>query len=132
MRRGLMRWDQDELPKRVLLDRRARLQAAIERDGLDAFLIYTNLVRPSAVCWLTGFTPYWIDSLLLIAQDGSRSWRLRYRSVSPTGFVRPVVLTKSSTRRDRAARLASVWPGIIASVSACWNSMLFRRDTMMT
>ena len=71
MRRGLMRWDQDELPKPVLLDRRARLKAAIERDGLDAFLIYTNLVRPSAVCWLTGFTPYWIDSLLLIAQDGS-------------------------------------------------------------
>src|SRR5215831_21003669 len=71
MRRGLMRWDQDELPKSVLLDRRARLKAAMERDRLDGFLIYTNLVRPSAVCWLTGFTPYWIDSLLLIAQDGS-------------------------------------------------------------
>ena len=71
MRRGLMRWDEDELPKSVLLDRRARLRAAMERDRLDAFLIYTNLVRPSAVCWLTGFTPYWIDSLLLVAQDGS-------------------------------------------------------------
>jgi hypothetical protein len=66
-----MRWDKDELPKAVLLDRRARLKAAMERDRLDGFLIYTNLVRPSAVCWLTGFTPYWIDSLLLIAPDGS-------------------------------------------------------------
>jgi Creatinase/Prolidase N-terminal domain len=40
------------------------------RDGLDAYLIYTNLVRPSAVSWLTGFTPYWIDSILLVRRDG--------------------------------------------------------------
>jgi hypothetical protein len=70
MRRGLMRWDENELPKAVLLERRARLQAAMRRDRLDGLLIYTNLVRPSAVCWLTGFTPYWIDSLLLVPQDG--------------------------------------------------------------
>jgi Xaa-Pro aminopeptidase len=40
------------------------------RDGLDAYLIYTNLVRPSAVCWLTGFTPYWIESILLVPRSG--------------------------------------------------------------
>jgi hypothetical protein len=40
------------------------------QDGLDAFLLYTNLVRPAAVCWLTGFTPYWIESLLLVPRDG--------------------------------------------------------------
>src|SRR5437764_10476926 len=71
MRRGLMRWDEDELPKSVLLDRRARLKAAMRRDRLDAFVIYTNLVRPSAVHWLTGFTPYWIDSLLLVPASGA-------------------------------------------------------------
>src|SRR5438067_11724174 len=71
MRRGLMRWDEDELPKSVLRNRRSRLLAAMERDRLDALLMYTNIVRPSAVCWLTGFTPYWIDSLLLLQQDGS-------------------------------------------------------------
>jgi hypothetical protein len=70
MRRGLMRWDKDELPKDALIQRRARLRAAMQRDRLDGLLIYTNLVRPSAVCWITGFTPYWIDSLLLVPQDG--------------------------------------------------------------
>jgi Creatinase/Prolidase N-terminal domain len=70
MRRGLMKWDENELPRAVLLDRQSRLRAAMERERLEAFLIYTNLVRPSAVCWLTGFTPYWIDSLLLLPQAG--------------------------------------------------------------
>ena len=36
---------------------------------MDAFVVYTNNVRPSAVTWLTGFTPYWSDALLLVQQD---------------------------------------------------------------
>src|SRR5438874_2655200 len=70
MRRGLMGWDADELPKRTLDDRVVRLQTAMKRNNLDAFLIYTNLVRPSAVCWVTGFTPYWIESILLVPSNG--------------------------------------------------------------
>src|SRR5262245_44103537 len=70
MRRGLMGWDQAELPKSALLTRLAQLKAAMTRDRLDAYLIYTNLVRPSAVCWLTGFTPYWIESILLVPRNG--------------------------------------------------------------
>jgi hypothetical protein len=71
MRRGLMGRDPAELPKDTLDDRVARLQAAMKRAGLDAFLFYTNLVRPSAVCWLTGFTPYWIESILLVPATGA-------------------------------------------------------------
>ena len=70
MRRGLMGWDQAELPKSVLEARLERLQAAMAREGLDALILYTNLVRPAAVCWLTGFTPYWIESLLLVPANG--------------------------------------------------------------
>src|SRR5262245_16830466 len=70
MRRGLMGWDQAELPKSALAARLERLQAAMARENLDALLLYTNLVRPSAVCWLTGFTPYWIESLLLVPPAG--------------------------------------------------------------
>jgi hypothetical protein len=55
----------------VLSARLERLQAAMARDGLDALLLYTNLVRPAAVCWLTGFTPYWIESLLLVPASGT-------------------------------------------------------------
>jgi len=71
MRRGLMGWDQNELPKSALEARLARLKAAMARDGFDAYLLYTNLVRPAAVCWLTGFTPYWIESLLLVPGSGT-------------------------------------------------------------
>jgi hypothetical protein len=71
MRRGLMGWDQSELPRSALAARLERLQAAMARNGLDALLLYTNLVRPAAVCWLTGFTPYWIESLLLVPATGS-------------------------------------------------------------
>ena len=70
MRRGLMGWNPDELPKAALDARRGRLQAAMAREGLDALILYTNIVRPSAVCWLTAFTPYWIESLLLLLRDG--------------------------------------------------------------
>jgi hypothetical protein len=71
MRRGLMRWDEAELPKSALAARLERLQAAMAREGFDALLLYTNLVRPAAVCWLTGFTPYWIESLLLVPANGT-------------------------------------------------------------
>jgi hypothetical protein len=71
MRRGLMRWDADELPKSTLLERIARLRAAMESAGLDAFVLYTNLVQPSAVTFLTGFTPYWSDGLLLVPKSGA-------------------------------------------------------------
>src|SRR5436305_12216463 len=71
MRRGLMGWDREELRKGALQGRLWRLQAAMARENIDAMLFYTNLVRPSAVCWLTGFTPYWIESLLLVRRTGA-------------------------------------------------------------
>jgi hypothetical protein len=71
MRRGLMGWNAEELPKAALEARIARLRAAMQRDGFDAALFYTNLVQPSAVTWLTGFTPYWSDGMLLLQREGA-------------------------------------------------------------
>src|SRR4051812_19829565 len=71
MRRGLMGWDEAELPRNALAERLERLQATMAREGFDALLLYTNLVRPAAACWLTGFTPYWIESLLLVPASGA-------------------------------------------------------------
>jgi hypothetical protein len=71
MRRGLMRWDAEELPAAALQHRIARLRECMRREKLDAFLVYTNLVRPSAVCWLTGFTPYWSEGALMVLGDGA-------------------------------------------------------------
>jgi hypothetical protein len=71
MRRGLMGWNAEELPKAALEARIARLRAAMQRHGFDAALFYTNLVQPSAVTWLTGFTPYWSDGMLLLPRQGA-------------------------------------------------------------
>ena len=71
MRRGLMAWDENELPRRTLMERIDGLRAVMTRGGLDAFVFYTNLVQPSAVTYLTGFTPYWSDGLLLVPKSGA-------------------------------------------------------------
>jgi hypothetical protein len=71
MRRGLMGWNAEELPKAALEARIARLRGAMQRNGFDAALFYTNLVQPSAVTWLTGFTPYWSDGMLLLPREGA-------------------------------------------------------------
>jgi hypothetical protein len=70
MRRGLIAWNPDELPIAALEARIARLRTAMAGANLDAFIVYTNLVRPSAVAWLTGFTPYWSEGLLLVPREG--------------------------------------------------------------
>jgi len=71
MRRGLMGWNAEELPRAALEARIGRLRAAMQRSGFDAALFYTNLVQPSAVTWLTGFTPYWSDGMLLLPREGA-------------------------------------------------------------
>ncbi len=71
MRRGLMGWNAAELPKAALEARIARLRAALQHNRLDAALFYTNLVQPSAVTWLTGFTPYWSDGMLMLPGQGA-------------------------------------------------------------
>src|SRR3954468_13596463 len=65
MRRGLMGWSAEELPVATLEARLARLRAGMAKAGMDAFIIYTNNTRPSAVAYVTGFTPYWSRRLML-------------------------------------------------------------------
>src|SRR5258708_40366188 len=71
MRRGLMAWDENELPRGVLTARIEGLRAMMTRGRLDGFILYTNLVQPGAVTYLTGFTPYWSDGLLLVPKAGA-------------------------------------------------------------
>jgi len=70
MRRGYYGWDEAELPKAALEARLARLQAGMRAGGLDALAVYTNIARPAAVSWLTGFTPYWSEGLLFVPPEG--------------------------------------------------------------
>ena len=71
MRRGLMGWNAEELPVAVLEARLDRLRTEMDGAGIDALVLYTNNVRPSAITYVTGFTPYWSDALLLVQQTGA-------------------------------------------------------------
>jgi hypothetical protein len=66
-----MGWNADELPVAALEARLGKLRAAMAKAGMDAFVIYTNNTRPSAVNYVTGFTPYWSDALMLIGKSGA-------------------------------------------------------------
>jgi Creatinase/Prolidase N-terminal domain len=70
MRRGLMAWDADEIPILLLRERIQRLQSAMAAAGQDAMILYTNFVRSAAVSYLTAFSPYWADGMLLVPREG--------------------------------------------------------------
>ena len=70
MRRGLMQWNPEEIPLEALMQRVRRLQDAMATAGLDAILLYTNFVRSAAVSYMTAFSPYWADGVLLVPRAG--------------------------------------------------------------
>jgi hypothetical protein len=120
MRRGLLKWDAPELPLAVLEARIARLRAAMMSAGLDAFVVYTNIARPAAVTWLTGFTPYWSESLLLVPREGQLAFATAMtnrvadwiRSNNPVSDVvstpKPGALLGERLAKDAAVRRVGV------------------------
>jgi Creatinase/Prolidase N-terminal domain len=120
MRRGLMQRDPQELPLAALDARIARLRADMKSAGLDAVIIYTNLVRPSAVTWLTGFTPYWSEGLLLVPMSGRLAFATALsnrvadwiRATNPVSDVistpRPGVLLGERLAKDDSVKRAGV------------------------
>jgi hypothetical protein len=38
--------------------------------GQDALILYTNFIRSAAVSYLTAFSPYWADGILLVPRQG--------------------------------------------------------------
>jgi creatinase/prolidase-like protein len=70
MRRGLMAWDAEELPLDILKQRLERLQSTMAAAGYDAMILYTNFIRSGAVSYVTGFSPYWADGVLLVPRAG--------------------------------------------------------------
>lgn len=70
MRRGLINWDARELPLATLEARTQRLREALAKSDCDAIILYTNFIRCAAVAWMTGFSPYWADGILIVPRDG--------------------------------------------------------------
>jgi hypothetical protein len=65
-----MQWDPEEIPLEALMQRVRRLQAAMAAGGLDAILLYTNFIRSAAVSYMTAFSPYWADGVLMVPRTG--------------------------------------------------------------
>ena len=120
MRRGLMAWSEDELPVAALRDRATGLQTAMQTGGVDALILYTNLVRPSAVHYLNGLTPYWSEGLLQLGRSGepvfatalSKRVATWMRTVSPVGEIvntpRPGTLIGQRIAADKTARRVGI------------------------
>lgn len=70
MRRGLIAWSKAELPESIFEARLQRLRAAMEKESLDALVVYTNNTRTAGVSWLTAFVPYWAEGLLVLPRQG--------------------------------------------------------------
>ena len=47
-----------------------RLRRSMSNADCDAVILYTNFIRCAAVSWLTGFSPYWADGILLVPREG--------------------------------------------------------------
>src|SRR4051812_9779494 len=118
MRRGLMEWNASELPVAALDARVARLRGMMKHRGLDAFILYTNNTRPSAVAHLTGFTPYWSEGLLLVPPEGTlifatalsnrvADWiRANAPGTEVASTPKPGTLLGERLARDKAKRVA--------------------------
>lgn len=97
MRRGLMAWDASEVPVATIEARQQKLRAAMAAQGLDAFIAYTNIARPAAVSWMSGFTPYWSEGIYCLPAAGtpvfatalSRRVAEWITTVMPVGEVAP-------------------------------------------
>jgi Creatinase/Prolidase N-terminal domain len=90
MRRGLMGWSEADLPLAVVRERLSRLQAALKSEGLGGLVLYTNIARPAAVSFLTGFTPYWSEGLLLVPAAGEPVFATAL-SKRVSGWIRSVM-----------------------------------------
>ncbi len=71
MRRGLMSWSHQEMPPERLQARVAQVQAWMAEQGVSALLAHTSIAQPAVVHWLTHFTPYWSEAMMVVWPTGA-------------------------------------------------------------
>jgi len=69
MKRGLITWDENELPPAVFEMRLAKARAALAKQDLPALLVYSDVWRSTEGRHLTNFMPYWNRSLIVIPRE---------------------------------------------------------------
>lgn len=70
MRRGLIHWNHEELPPAAIDARVARLQAAMQAEGLGAVCTYASFAQPAPLQWLCNYVPYWSEAVLVVWPQG--------------------------------------------------------------
>ena len=115
MRRGLMAWDAEEIPLAALQERVRRLKTEMAAADHDAMILYTNFIRSAAVSYLTAFSPYWADGMLLVPRDGEPLFAttLSKRVGSWIQTVKPIgdLVTSPAPGTALGKRLAEVADG---------------------
>ena len=64
-------WLELDFPIAEFEARVARLQQALEADGLDALILYGGQVSENNIRYVSGFWSFWGDSLVLVARTGA-------------------------------------------------------------
>ncbi|HSF16084.1 MAG TPA: hypothetical protein VLK65_11085 [Vicinamibacteria bacterium] len=70
MKRGLIAWDENELPRAVLDGRLAKARSVASSLDVSAVVVYADLWRANPVRSLVNFMPYWGRSLLVVPLSG--------------------------------------------------------------
>jgi hypothetical protein len=69
VKRGLIRWDREQLPPSALERRLQRVRAELVRRNLPALVVYSDVWRSNQARFLTNFMPYWNRSLVVIPRE---------------------------------------------------------------
>ncbi|MCL5959095.1 MAG: aminopeptidase P family N-terminal domain-containing protein [Chloroflexi bacterium] len=69
MKRGLMEWNRTEVPEEELANRLDAVRRGMARDNLDAILALGDSYETGDLNYLTNFSPYWFNAMLVLAQS---------------------------------------------------------------
>src|SRR5688572_8280351 len=70
MKRGLITWNTDEIPRDEFSARQRQVQALLRSMDLPALVVYSDLWRSNHARFLTNFMPYFNRALLVMPADG--------------------------------------------------------------
>jgi hypothetical protein len=110
MKRGLVEWDEQEVPRSALESRLGRVRAWGRQHGLDALVFHTSDSHTQPVRYLTHFLLYWNEGVLVVPCSQAAEVVLVYGlSGRVIEWVRRTsTLTQAVSARDIGGAVASL------------------------
>ncbi|HVY80387.1 MAG TPA: hypothetical protein VG994_05340 [Steroidobacteraceae bacterium] len=69
MKRGLVKWDRNELPADELGARLAAVHALARKKGVDAVVVYSDVWRANDGRFVSNYMPYWNRAFIVVPRD---------------------------------------------------------------